>query len=61
MCKFLTDKRPRRNTGSVSAQNGEYDIDDDLSIKERLKRAESVSNLERERERLLLKLFYSEY
>ena len=38
-----TDKRTRRNTGSVST-NGEYDIDNELSIKARLKRAESVSN-----------------
>ncbi len=31
----------------MSNTNGEYDIDDELSLKERLKRAEVVSHLNR--------------
>ena len=42
--KFI-GKRPRRgNPGATN--NGEYDIDDELSLKERLKRAEAVSRKE---------------
>lgn len=35
-------KRHRRQLGSTSATNGEYDVDDELSLKERLKRAEAA-------------------
>ncbi len=40
MCVIV---RGRRAMGSVSNSNGDYDIDDELSLKERLKRAETVS------------------
>ena len=38
-------ERARRHTAITSTSNGEYDVNDELSLKERLRRAESVRTL----------------